>query len=276
VDGGKRITVNADNSSITNTLALCGQSKTKMPDIRGSRFHNPTRPGNDPTYGRTYSTEDMLLKEVQPRLKIGIERSIPQIGADDPGELLQDGMVIALHIINSAERAGKKVSAGNVSYYTLKALRMGRRSTGFRKTDPLHPAAQLSGRCHIHSLDDRLAAPQSSDDPLTIAEVLASKQDDPSTKAARQLDWDELIQDLNDVAREILTALANGLELTLLVPRLGRSRSALQSDKRDLAKCVREHLGDDILRQVQERPAWQNNIAAMRERLACYRERLCA
>jgi hypothetical protein len=246
-----------------------------MSDIRGSRFHNPTRPGSDPKYGGTYSTEDMLLKEVQPRLKIGIA-SIPQIGADDPGELLQDGMVIALHIINSAERAGKKVSAGNVSYYTLRALRVGRRSTGFRKTDPLHPAAQLSGRCHIHSLDDRLTAPQSSDEPLTIAEVLASKQDDPSTKAARQLDWDELIQDLNDGAREILTALATGLELTLLVPRLGRSRSALQSDKRDLAKCVREHLGEDILRQVQERPAWQNNIAAMRERLACCRERLCA
>lgn len=266
--------MNADNSSITNTLALCGQSKTKMPDIRGSRFHNPTRPGNDPTYGRTYSTEDMLLKEVQPRLKIGIERSIPQIGADDPGELLQDGMVIALHIINSAERAGKKVSAGTVSYYTLKALRVGRRSTGFHTSDPLHPAAQLSGRCHVHSLDDRLTAPQSSDEPLTIAEVLASKQDDPSIKAARQLDWNELVRELGDAAKEVLNAIASGYELTLLVPRLARSRSSLQDDKNQLAKLIREHLGEDILRQVQERPAWHNNIAAMRERLACWRERL--
>src|SRR5260370_4006886 len=109
-------------------------------------------------------------------------------------------MVIALQLLTNAERAGKKVSAGNVAYYTLKALRVGRRSTGFRKTDPLHPAAQLSGRCHVHSLDERLPATQPGDEPLTITEVLASKQDDPSTKAARQLDWNELVQQLDDVA----------------------------------------------------------------------------
>jgi len=250
--------MNAGNSSMANTLARRDQSKSEKPERE------------------KFSTEDMLLNEVQPRLKIGIARSIPQIGTDDPGELLQDGMVIALHILNSAERAGKKVSAGNVAHYTLKSLRVGRRSTGFHKTDALHPAAQLSGRCHVHSLDERLIAPQSSDESLTIAELLASKQDDPSTKAARQIDWDELIKDLNGVAKEILKALVSGHELTLLVPRLGRSRSALQTDKDELGKHILERLGTDILRQVQERPAWQNNITAMRERLACCRQRLYA
>jgi hypothetical protein len=244
VDGRKRGTVNTGNSSKTNALALCDQSKT----------------------------EDMLLNEVQPRLKAGIARSIPQIGTDDPGELLQDGMVIALNILNSAERAGKRVSAGSVSYYTLKALRVGRRSTGFKKTDPLHPAAQLSGRCHVHSLDERLTAPQSGDEPQTIAGMLASKEDDPATKAARQLDWNELVQGLGHVAKEILKALANGHELTRLVRRLRRSRSSLQSDKMQLAKLIRERLGENILIQVQERPGWQNNIVAMRERPACYRD----
>ena len=65
----------------------------------------------------------------------------------------------------------------------------------------------------------------------------------------------------------------SGYELTVLVPQLGRSRSAIQNDKSKLAKIFRERLGEDILSQVQERPSWQNNIAAMRERLACSRER---
>ena len=260
---------------MTNTLAPGDQSITNLPNSGAWSSRNPILPGSNPEPGKssTCSTEDVLLNEVQPRLKSGIARSIPQIGTDDPGELLQDGMVIALHLMQSAERAGKKVTAGNVSYYTLKALRVGRRSTGFRKTDPLHPAAQLSGRCHVHSLDERLPAPQSGDESLTIAEMLPSKQDDPSTKAARQLDWKELVEELDDVAKEILHALISGHKLTLLVPRLGRSRSALQNDKNELAKLIRERLGEDILNQVQERPGWQNNIAATRERLACSRER---
>jgi hypothetical protein len=259
---------------MTNALALCDQSMTNMADIGARTSRDPIRPEPDlEMRGSTCSVEDLLLREVQPRLKSGIARSIPQIGTDDPAEQLQDGMVIAPHLLQSAERAGKKVRAGNVSYYTLKALRVGRRSTGFRKTDPLHLAAQLSGRCHVHSLDERLAAPQPGDEPLTIAELLASKQDDPSTKAARQLDWNELVQELDDVAKETLKALANGYELTLLVPRLARSRSALQSDKSELAKLIRARLGEDILLQIHERPEWQNNLLAMRGRLACWRER---
>jgi hypothetical protein len=274
----KRVTMSGDISSIANALASCGQSMTNLPDIGALPLPNPRRPQRDQGHKKSSinSTEDLLLREVQPRLKSGIARSIPQIGTDDPGELLQDGMVIALHLLNSAESAGKKVSAGNVAYYTLKALRVGRRSTGFRKTDPLHPAAKLSGRCRVHSLDERLTAPQPGDEPLTFADVLASKQDDPSTKAARHLDWNEVIHVLGDMAKEVLNALVSGHELTGLVPRLGRSRSALQSDKGELAKLIRERLGEDILRQVQEQPRWQNNIAAMRERLACRRERLFA
>jgi acyl-homoserine lactone acylase PvdQ len=125
-------------------------------------------------------------------------------------------------------------------------------------------------------LDERLASPQSGDEPQTIAGMLASKEDDPSTKAARQLDWNELVQELGHVAKEILKALANGHELTPLVQRLRRSRSSLQNDKMELAKLFRERLGENILIQVQETPGWQNNIGAMRERLACYRDRRCA
>src|SRR5258706_13956132 len=98
----------ADNSRMANTLASCDQSRTNMADIGKSPLPGPIRPSQDlkPRERRTYSTEDLLLKEVQPRLKSGIAQSIPKIGTDDPGELLQDGIVIVFQILNSAEGAG--------------------------------------------------------------------------------------------------------------------------------------------------------------------------
>ncbi len=63
-------------------------------------------------------------------------------------------------------------------------------------------------------------------------------------------------------------------EITLLVSQLGISRSSMQNNKRTLGKLIRKRLGEYILRQVQERPSWQNNITAMRERLTCCRDRL--
>ena len=92
-------------------------------------------------------------------------------------------------------------------------------------------------------------------------------------QATCQLDWNEVVQKLDLVAKEILKALATGTDLTPLVPQLGISRSSMQNNKRTLGKLIRKRLGEYILRQVQERPSWQNNIAAMRERLTCCRDR---
>jgi len=86
----KRVTVNGENSSIANALACCGQSMKNLPDIGALPLPYPRRPQRNqgPKERSTNSTEDLLLKEVQPRLKSGIARSIPQIGTDDPAELL--------------------------------------------------------------------------------------------------------------------------------------------------------------------------------------------
>jgi len=59
----------------------------------------------------TPSTEDLLLKEVQPRLRTAVANTIPIVASDDHEELLQDGLVIALHLLNSARRARKNVTA---------------------------------------------------------------------------------------------------------------------------------------------------------------------
>jgi hypothetical protein len=52
------------------------------------------------------STENLLLREVQPRLRNAIH-TVPAVGSYDPENLLQDGLVIALLLLNGTRRSGK-------------------------------------------------------------------------------------------------------------------------------------------------------------------------
>ena len=221
-------------------------------------------------------TETLLLNEVTPRLRAAIPKHVPMVGADDPEELLQDGLAIALRLHLSAQAAGKTVSPGNLAFYTVRHLQTGRRSTGHRKNDVLHPAAQLLGHSRIRSLDEPVNEPGPGEEPLTLHDCLADKGDDPATVAGRRLDWAGVTVTLDRHGKAILVALAEGRELTLLVKPLRRSRTSLQNDKVRLGHLIREHLGGDILAEIQSRPGWTCGLDAVRERLACRAERRAA
>ena len=73
-------------------------------------------------------------------------------GAADAEEIVQDAIAIAAKLYDNAERAGKAVSPGNITYYALQHAKSGRRSYGQSKTCPLHPSTQLNGkigRAHV-------------------------------------------------------------------------------------------------------------------------------
>src|SRR6266404_1593401 len=176
----------------------------------------------------------------------------------------------------SAQSRQQTVTPGNVAYYAVGHVRQGRRSTGQSKTDPMHPFAQLSGRSCMVSLDAALPSTADGEEPLCLHEVLAAPTEDPAMAALRHLDWERLLLALDARTSAVLVCLVQGEDLTTLVPKLKRSRSAIQTDKQRLAGLAREHLGDDILRQVQELPRWVINVAANRERLACRVERQSA
>jgi len=218
-------------------------------------------------------TETLLLHEVVPRLKSVIPKTVPRIGPEDEDELVQDGLALAVGLLQSAQRNDKKVSAGNIAYYTIRALRSGRRSTGVRKNDVLHPAAQLNGHAQVQSMDEPLSDGNHAEEPLTLHDCLAANIDDPATSAARRLDWELVVNSLDRTAKAILVALSEGRELTLLVRPLNRSRSALHYDKARLGRLIQACLGQDILLQAQTRVAWKDTLDAVRERLACRLER---
>ena len=85
-----------------------------------------------------------------------------------------------------------------------------------------------------------------------------------------------MLDTLDKTKKAILIALVEGRELTLLVRRLKRSRSAPQDHEQRLGRRIREQPGDDILRQVQAKPGWTDTMDALRERLACRADRRAA
>jgi hypothetical protein len=210
----------------------------------------------------------MLVQEIAPRIRGSLTNSVPQVGADDIGELVQDGIATAAAMLASAEARGKKVTAGNVAYYAVGLVRQGRRSGGQSRTDVMSPGTQIAGRVRVESLDQPIAG-EAEGDVMCLHDILAGHSADPAMEAAKRLDWSPLVDSLDATARAVLKCLIEGGELTTLVPKLKRSRSALQCDKDRLARLAIEHLGPDILIEVQRLPQWKDNLVATRQRMAC-------
>jgi len=108
---------------------------------------------------------------------------------------------------------------------------------------------------------------------LTLGEMLPACDDDPATQACRRLDWDQLIQQLDSITKAVLVCLATCEELTSLVSLFRECRSSIQNHKDRLALLIKEFMGEDILRQIQERPGWHNDLDVNRERLTSRWER---
>jgi hypothetical protein len=213
-------------------------------------------------------TGELLVKEVAPRLH-SLAPSLTPIGCEDLAEQVADAIAVAAALLVSATARGKRISAGNVAFYAIRLVRQGRRSTGQSKTDPMHPAAQITGRCRMMSMEEPIAGYFEDVDTMCLHDVLATREEDPSMAASRRLDWEHLVARLDTRTREVLHCLLDGHDLTVLVPKLKRSRSAIQTDKERLAGLVRDHFGPDILLQVQEQPRWRDSVEANRERVAC-------
>jgi len=76
-----------------------------------------------------------------------------------------------------------------------------------------------------------------------------------------------LIQQLEAITKAAFVCLATCEELTRFVTRFRKCRSTLQNHKDRLARLIKELMCGDILRQIQERPGWHNDMDANRERL---------
>jgi len=220
-------------------------------------------------------TGELLVNEVAPRIRSSLV-GITSIGSEDREELEQDAVAMAAGLLESIETRGKQVTPGNVAYYAVKQIRQGRRSRGFFKSDAHHPAAQVSGRSRVVSLEEPVKSEEGSEEPLVLGEVLACEAEDPSATGARNLDWQAFVATLDELARAILQCLADEKPLLEVAHAVGMSRSTIQGHKNRLSAAVEAFMGPDLLQNLRRAPQWRINIRAVRERLACRFERQLA
>ena len=215
----------------------------------------------------------ILQEEVVPRLKSAIPNVVHCIGSEDHNELIQDATAMAASILHSAELRGKKITAGNAAFYAIQHCKSGRRSTGNSASDVHGSATQLNGRSRLNSLEEVVAENEDGGEIFELHDVLSNDQEDPGTKAARKMDWEEFCSGLS--ARELaaIEYLIEGGSGSGIARELGVSYGTVQTTKRHLAVKVLEFMGLDILIQVQRWPNWRNDLTATRERLACKHER---
>ena len=216
------------------------------------------------------------MEQIAPRLRV-TSRCLPQVGADDADELYQDGLAIAAKTLDSAERNGKQVTAGNIAWYTTKQLASGRRSAYGGRADVLCPAAQLDGNARLTSFQQEVA-----DDPkngeggegagLPLVELLTSGIEDPAQAAARNLDWEQFLSGLDGLSRRMIVAFAHGDTMRDLKDEASLSDSGMSGRKRKLVAEMKEVLGPDCVADAGREPAWRSDVAAQREKDACRHE----
>ena len=133
---------------------------------------------------------------------------------------------------------------------------------------------QLHGHSRLDSLEQVVAEAQETGGEIwELHDVLASDQEDPSTRAARRMDWSEFASALTERERAVINCIIEGRSLRDVAKSFRVSDSTMQGDKRKLAVKIQDFMGVDILIEVRRSPRWKDDLMSSRERLACKHER---
>jgi hypothetical protein len=87
----------------------------------------------------------LLQTQLVPRLRSAIPIVVHCVGAGDAQELIQDATAMAAKLMHNVEAAGKKVTPGNIAFYTLQHIKSGRRPTRSSMSDVHGSGTQLAG-----------------------------------------------------------------------------------------------------------------------------------
>jgi hypothetical protein len=217
--------------------------------------------------------ECLLLHDVVPRLRSAIPIAVAHVGSEDDAELLQDGTVMAAKILTNATRSGKRVTAGNVAFSTLQHLKSGRRTVGYSGVDVLASGTQLNGRSTVSSIHEEVPMSSETDETVPVSELMSRDEEDPCTKAARKLDWQQFYGTQDRNGRRLLTCIAQGQSAGEIAGQLKLTRLAVCERTDQLRTALKSFFGDGVLAEVCRSPQWFNDLRAVKEHLACRGER---
>jgi hypothetical protein len=218
--------------------------------------------------------EEMLVHEVVPRLRKAAH-SIPKIGPEDSEEIVADTTLMAARMMESAEKAGQKFTAGNMVYYATKAARSGRRSYYTGRSDVYSAGCQIDGNSRFDWLDNEVEL--ETGDVGTLHEVIAphayqGQEPDPAEEAARNIDWEAFLASHPPRHRTAILVLVEGGTMRAAGKRCRLGDSAALNLKRRIAADLIEWFGEDVIRRLLDgtRPGWESDLRMSRERHMCH------
>ena len=215
----------------------------------------------------------MLLEQIAPRLRATIPRVVHKVGPEDDEELIQDALAMAAKMLTSVEAVQKKVTAGNIGYYTILHMKSGRRSSGCGRTDALASATQLDGNASVLSMEEEVGYDPELDEAITLGSTLEVRQDDPSMIGARNVDWAAFLACHDYRYGVIVMGIIEGLNLSETARVSGIGYWQLGQAKLKLAEDLREFMGSAAIDDCLRVPAWRANLMVDRERAACLADR---
>jgi hypothetical protein len=217
----------------------------------------------------------LLVNEIIPRIAAVVPRCVSHVGTEDTEEIVQDASAMAARMLMNAEANAKKVTPGNIAFYTLQHMKSGRRFAGNSIADVLGTATQLNGRSHVVSFDEEMDASE-HDDSFTLHHAFTDPTEDPATTAARKMDWEMFMAMQDECDRAILRCAAEGEAIGPVGRRFGLGATSIQNRKRQLAIAVREFMGENIMAEAGRQPQWKEQLMTRRQKFQASRHQPAA
>jgi hypothetical protein len=212
----------------------------------------------------------LLVEEIAPRLKTATAYIKP-VGCEDREELYQDGLCMAAHLLEAVESQGKKVTPGNIAFYTILHLKSGRRSHSAARSDVMGSGTQLDGKSSVLSFEAEIGYDPETQESICLGELLAGTQDDPSMTAGRNLDWEKFISSHDYRYGVILKDFVEGRTVMDRAKENGEKYSQVRKLKEKMEQELREFMGAEAMADAGRVPKWKGDVMAGREKAACKR-----
>ena len=204
----------------------------------------------------------MLEKQIYPIIRSTIPRTARPMGSEDHEELVQDATASAAEMIESMEKSGREPLPHSIAYYSIQRTKSGRRSYGDIRSDVMSPGFQMDHEGSLCSMQD----PTCDEDDLTVGDTIACKSEDMATKVLRKIDWDAFLDTLDARKRRIVEELMFGYGTGDIARLLAVTAPRIVQLKRDIARSIKEFMGDNILVDAGQESIWERDIRCLREK----------
>jgi hypothetical protein len=195
------------------------------------------------------------------------------VGAEDDEEIYQDGLCMAAHLMDGLERRGKQVTAGNVAYYTILHLKSGRRSHSTGHTDVMGSGTQIGHNSMVLSFEEEVGFDPEMNEPIRLEEMLTDGRADPSMEAARNIDWEEFLDQHDPRYLCLIFDIGSGRSMLDTARACHMPYHEVREIRERLVEDLEEWMGPDAIADAAAVPGWRGNILVDREKTACRADR---